>query len=158
MYDKIPKNAQIFELGTGNGGQMSRWRNCSKILGVEPDPAHIKEMWKRIISYDEKNKTNLHEKVNVLQVGGEETDIIIKEAIKWFDWKSKNKEILPFYIVSMLSLSFFWKDMKMLNGLISTLQQLSAAYRESGGSDVYFVFMTIEGHKIIDLFNNKNVK
>jgi hypothetical protein len=161
LYDPIPEGAHLFEIGTGNGGQMSRWRNCAKILGVEPDPAHIEEMNKRLTNFDEKNKFTLKDRVKVIQGGGEETQRIVNEAKGWFDWnkikksKSKLEKIPPLYIVSMLSLSFFWKDLKMLNGLISTIQQLTLAYREAGGKDdVHFIFMTIEGHKVIDLFNN----
>ena len=158
LYSDIPEDSHIFEIGTGNGGQMSRWLNLGKILGVEPDPIHIEEMNKRLTSFDKK----LSEKVHVIQGGGEESDRIVEEAKKWFGWneKKKNKKsqdyesLPPFYIVSMLSLSFFWKDITMLNGLISTIQKLTEAYKKAGGeNDVYFIFMTIEGHSIIDLFN-----
>ncbi len=170
LYDNIPEGSLLFEIGTGNGGQLSRWKKCSKILGVEPDSKHIEEMWRRLDSYDRKNKFPLKDKVNVIEGGGEETKRIVKEAKKWFGWKkedtslkSKKKQnedsgnLPPFYIVSMLSLSFFWKDLDMLNGLISTIQQLSLEYRNAGGKDVYFIFMTIEGNKVIELFKNRTL-
>jgi len=171
LYEQIPDEAILFEIGTGNGGQMSKWLRFSKILGIEPDSEHIKEMWTRLESFDNKNKEAsnyepLKDRVNVVEGGGEETEKILSAAKKWFGWetasskskltkKTKSKEdIKPFYIVSMLSLSFFWKNVEMLNGLISTIQQLTTEYRRAGGKEVYFVFMTIEGHKVIDLFNN----
>jgi hypothetical protein len=165
LYRNIPEDADVFEIGSGNGGQMTKWLNYHKVLGVEPDIEHINEMKRRIEGFDSKKKSEkrrgkkyipLADKVKVIHGGAEETDKIVKNAVNWFGW---DDEIGDFYIVSMLSLSFFWRDDKMLSGFVSTIRELTKAYREAGGKRVYFVYMTIEGGRVTKLFDeNKNVK
>ena len=157
LYATIPNKADIFEIGTGNGGQLYRWKRFHKVLGVEPDSKHIDEMNTRLKKYDSslgKDEEKLETRVNVLQGGAEETKRIVKEAIKWFKWEQGNK-IRPFYIVSMLSLSFFWKDVETFNSLVNTVQGLTQAYQEvatTSKSSVHFIFLTIDGFLVRQLF------
>lgn len=156
LYYTIPKDADIFEIGTGNGGQLYRWNRFHKVLGIEPDSKHIAEMNARLEKHDSSlpQEEKLTPQVNVLQGGAEETKRIVKEAIKWFKWK-EGKKINPFYIVSMLSLSFFWKDSDTFNSLVNTLQSLTQAYQEvanSKNNTVCFIFLTIDGTLVRQLF------
>lgn len=153
LYSEISNDSDIFEIGTGNGGQMYRWTKLNKVFGVEPDQDHINEMNKRLDNYDKNNKDKpLGPKVNVIKAGGEETEKIVKGCKKWFGWKEGAKP-RPFFIVSMLSLSFFWKNLSTFNGLVSTMQELAKAYRNVGGKEVVFIFMTIRGGPVIRLFS-----
>ncbi len=156
LYKLIPDKADVFEIGTGNGGQFTRWRRFHKILGVEPSQEHINEMMSRISAYDAKAKKPMGGKIQVLNLGAEQTEEIVKAAAGFFKWKKK-KTPRPFYIVSMLSLSFFWGESRMLQGLISTLRGLTAEYRrlsENSSLKVGFIFMTIEGSRVQQLFDS----
>jgi hypothetical protein len=154
LYFGIPDNADIFEIGTGNGGQLYRWKRFNKILGVEPSSEHIREMNTRLQKYDttlNEDENKLTPRVQVLLGGAEETERIVNNAKTWFTWK-KNKNIKPFYIVSMLSLSFFWKDKDTFNSLVKTVQSLRQAYIKAGGKEVFFLFLTIRGSLVKQLF------
>lgn len=158
LYSEIPNDSDIFEIGTGNGGQMYRWVRLNKVFGVEPNQEHIDEMNKRLENYDKTNKEKpLKPKVKVIKAGGEETEKIVKGCKKWFGWEEGIKP-KPFFIVSMLSLSFFWKDLATFNGLISTMQELSKAYKKIGGKEVIFIFMTIRGSPVLRLFSDVQSK
>jgi hypothetical protein len=151
LYYSIPAGADVFEIGTGQGGQMYRWTRFNKIFGVEPNQKNIDEMNERLSNHDKSESGQpLQPRVKVLNIGGEDTQAIVEGCREWFNWDSNVK---PFYIVSMLSLSFFWKDTPTFNGLVSTFQELNKAYKKAGGKEIHFVFMTIRGSPVLRLFN-----
>lgn len=157
IYDEIEKNSDIIEIGSGNGGQMTRWISSNRVFGIEPDINHINEMRKRLEDFDDKNSgvknyKSLSDKVKAINTGGEDHKVIVDEASKWFKWGEKDRINRPLYIVSMLSLSFFWKDSNMLSEFITTIRKLVSEYKKYGGKDVYFHFMTIEGNKVKKIF------
>lgn len=154
LYYTIPDGADIFEIGTGKGGQMYRWSRLNKIFGVEPNQKSIDEMNTRLDNYDKSEEGKpLKPRVKVINTGGEDTQAIVEGCREWFNWDSSSK-VKPFYIVSMLSLSFFWKDVSTFNGLVSTFQELNKAYKEAGGKEIQFVFMTIRGSPVLRLFSD----
>jgi hypothetical protein len=161
LYEDISKGSDIFEIGSGNGGQMMNWINHNKILCVEPDIAHIEEMNTRLDNYDHNpfnkpNHVSLQEKVNTVHGTAQDTKKILDAAKTFFKWEEQ--EVLPpFCMVSMLSLSFMWENLEVLNNFLLTLKSLTDYYLQNGGTDIKFLFFTIEGNKVLDLFNKSGM-
>lgn len=146
----IPDGSYLIDIGSGKGGDIDKMGKFEKILAIEPDEQFL-DVFKERLSLKSKDIQN---KFNILQCGGEATDIILQRVKEFFgdDFGTK-----PLYISMMLSLSFFWKDSRFLKSLLQTINSIKYLYHLSGGSDnVRFLFMTIEGeraYKVLEKYN-----
>lgn len=127
----------IVDIGSGRGGDVTKWKKADKVLCIEPDLENFIELNRRILC------NNLQNKITTLNCKGQDTDIIIKEL----------KKILPNNNVSitvsmMLSLSFFWKNKYTLDSLQNTLISIS----QLSNQNTYFNFFTIDGQRTLELF------
>ncbi|CAH6418654.1 mRNA capping enzyme [uncultured virus] len=154
LFEDIPEGANVVDIGAGQGGDLSKMRHLNRILAVEPDEKKLTE-YKRRAGIQRGTEAPMSSKVSLLVAGGEESKRIIEAASEWFNWGKPlpaGGKRPPLYVTMMLSLSFFWKDAAMLQGLANTLQGLRAAYRASGGTEpVRFMFFTIEGKATLDM-------
>lgn len=129
LYSKIKPNSIILDIGSGRGGDISKWKNIknSKIYAVEPNEDNLYELKNRLKSYD------FEDNVTIINTKGEnykEISRIVKEKVD--------------VISMMLSLSFF-KD-NNLKDLIKTIEN----NLKKGG---ILIFLTIDGNSIEQLFN-----
>lgn len=114
MYENIkdPQNVNILDIGSGQGGDVSKWNKFNSIVALEPNELHIAELESRLMG------TPIENKVEIIQTGGQDVEFISEsvEAIK------KN---LGFNVITditlMLSLSFFYSSVYMLDALINTI-------------------------------------
>lgn len=125
-----PSPKYLLDIGSGEGGDLGKWRGFDKILCIEPNQDHIDKLLMRLESSPIKNI------VKVVKAGGEDTDIIATACKEYFGQKAT---IISF----MLSLSFF--DQK-LDKLRDTIHQCL----EVGGD---LIFLTIDGNLVQQTFN-----
>jgi len=123
----------LLDIGSGKGGDISRWKHYDKIVAVEPNEENIIELERRIIL----NK--FQDKVMIVKTGGQDTKIITKAVNEWLGG--------PADVISMmLSLSFFWSDNEIYQGLINTI-------RKNLNSNGIFIFLTIDGDAVEQTFD-----
>jgi hypothetical protein len=144
IYDLIPNDADIIDIGCGQGGDIDKQKKFRKILGIEPSEEFIKTYNDRL----NRSGVNIN-KFRIIKGYGQNTDLIIKNAKEFFGWglHSNNHHV---HIVMMISLSFFYESYDLLSQLANTLNQIST-YTET-----FFHFMTIEGNAVKKLFINTN--
>ena len=160
LLSEIPNGAYVVDIGSGQGGDVNKWRHLGGVLSIEPNLEHVEELRRRLkgakIGYGP-NASTMDSKVHVEVCGGEDTDRILDAARLAFQFSdSVDTGIPPMHITMMLSLSFFWKSMDYLNGLATTIRGLIDLYHRSGGQHkVEFRFLTIDGEAVRELFRNR---
>ena len=146
LLNTIEKGATVVEIGAGRGGDLSKLKNASHILAIDPNEDNLKEYKRRQLG------SGMNKNVTFLNVGGQDSDQIINAAYSSFGWKSKPTK--PLYIIMMLSLSFFFGPDRLIDRLRDTIQGLVHTYVNAGGNKpVKFLFMTIEGGNVVKTFN-----
>jgi hypothetical protein len=147
----LPNRCFLVDIGSGNGGDLGKWPEQAQVLAIEPREKHVKEFERRLEMM--KTKPNVH----LLKAAGQETDLILTTAKKFFQWERASvAELPPLVITMMLSMSFFWKDEKTLQQLTATIRELTTAYHAAGGTKpVELRYLTIEGTKTAALFKQK---
>jgi len=162
ILNKTEKNSYLIDIGSGRGGDLTKFNNFDKVLCIEPDKDNLNELIRRL----NESENKLSSKVSVLQSGGEESVKIVekvKETFTNFVFDNKPRTL---YISMMLSLSFFFqKDDKMLNHLIKTINGIRKYYYDSlmkinpsmvEKGQIKFIFLTIEGTRTLELMKKYN--
>lgn len=140
----------LLDLGSGAGGDVTKWKKYDKIICVEPHFGYVPELIRRIketygfeakVYKSQVESYESIDKIVVLNTGAEDHELISYHVNKFFNGRCN-------VISSMLSLSFFWgKDLKSsYQGLIKTVNKNLA----KGG---YFIYLTIDGDLITQLFD-----
>ena len=148
----------VIDIGSGPGGDLFKYNKNNKIneiLFIEPNEEFIEEFHKRRSTINNLNGKEFR----IIQGGGEDTEKIIKEIKEYIIPKMKGDE--NWNINMMISLSFFWKDKEMLNGLANTINTIRKLYQDNKYTgSVYFNFLTIEGKSLQNLFKHmgKSIK
>lgn len=122
----------LLDIGSGRGGDVSKWNNFSKIIAVEPNSDHIEELKRRI------KAGGMEDKVRIVQAGGEETEKI-SQVVKEFIGGRVSVVSL------MLSLSFFWSSKDKVQALGQTI----LSNLEEDGK---VIFLTIDGDIVQEVF------
>jgi hypothetical protein len=153
IFNDVIEGSNLIDIGSGYGGDIEKMKKFSKILCIEPNPDNLKKLIdERLPNASEDMKSKIH----TLKAGGEESVKILKEIKSIFGEDIGKK---PLYISFMLSLSFFWKDIKMLKDLIKTIDKIKEYYYENGGKDsVKILFLTIEGERALNLLKKYDYK
>jgi len=143
-----PLNLTLLDIGSGRGGDVSKWRSFRKIVAVEPDNEKIKELVRRAnlhgmtpILYNEVTpETNLDNyRILVVQTGGQNTSLI-SQAVQRFIGRRVD-------IVSlMLSMTFFWQSAELVTSLANTIQN-------NIKPDGTILFMTLDGETVSQMFD-----
>src|SRR5581483_5501668 len=115
-------------------GDLNKWRAFSKIIAVEPDPEHVEELNRRIVTY------GMQDKVKVVIAGGQETDKI-RRAVEDYLGKDKKVDVVS----TMLSLTFFWKSSDLVQALVDTI----LTNLKPNGK---FIFLTMDGDLVQQTF------
>lgn len=149
------QSGMVIDIGSGKGGDIKKYLDNRKIKEVaffEPNEDFIEEFNRRIKSFALGNKS-----FSIIKSGGEETQKIITQIESQIVPKMNGNE--NWNINMMISLSFFWKDKKMLESLSKTLNGIRELYNDKKYSGkVYFNFLTIEGHRLKRLFEERGNK
>ena len=154
LFSKIPEGYDLIDFGYGRGGDLTKQLHFHKILGIEPNVENYNESKKRYKKMLENEKIE-EKKLKLLNCKAQEYKEILKKAEKFFKWTKEPRKLC---ISFMLSLSFFWESPEKLNELIVTLKKIRNLYYESGGSEIKFIFMTIDGQKTRELIDEKGYK
>lgn len=137
LYSKIPRGANILDIGSGYGGDVDKWsRQLGLIVAVEPNNKNSTELISRLGTF------NMTERVKVVHTGGEDT-VAITEAVKTFIPGGKVDAV-----TLMLSMSFFWSSTEHLDALINTI----ISNLKPGGM---IVFLTQNGDTVEQMFEPK---
>ena len=113
----------LLDIGSGKGGDVSKWGDYSHIYAVEP--THVEELRERA--------KKLGDRVTIIQARGQDTDLIARQVDRVDT------------IALMNSLSFFWKDSDTLDGLIRTIKR----FLKPGGK---ILFLAIDGDLVDQTF------
>jgi len=124
----------LLDIGSGKGGDLSKWLDYSKIICVEPNNDNLIELKKRIITF------NMQDRVRIVETTAENTDEILKAIDDFLGHGSKVSTISL-----MLSLSFFWKSESTLNSLVNTIL---STISDTGN----IIFLTIDGDIVEHIF------
>lgn len=146
LLSKIPKGSIVVDIGTGNGGDILKYNGrVEVVLCIEPDDKNRAELRSRLASL----KPTLTTRFIVTEYGGEETDKIVEAFVPIMESYPRAQVA----VVSMLSLTFFWKNREMLGRFENTLREIARASKNGAG----FYFFTVEGHRFQKYFaENKN--
>jgi len=125
----------LLDIGSGRGGDVSKWFGYSKIVAVEPNQENFRELRERI------EKFGLGDRVFLVNTVGEDTNQIT-QAVKTFIGTRVD------VVSSMLSLSYFWKDNDTLDKLFNTI---SMNISQNGK----YIFLTIDGDIVEHIFDPK---
>jgi hypothetical protein len=143
MYEAIenPEKANILDTGSGKGGDVSKWTKFNSIVALEPNEVHIAELESRL------ENTPIEKKVEIIQAGGEDV-AFISESIASIKENLHFKSITD--VTLMLSLSFFYSSVYMLDALINTIVE----NLEVGGS---IHILTIDGYSMVEKMNRDGI-
>lgn len=160
LLSQIPKGAHIVEIGGGRGGDLSKIRQADRIISIDPNSSNQEEYKRRASIPFKAGKTGKMEqlinKITLLNTEGENTEAIVTAAYRDFGWDKTPTQ--PLYIIMMLSLSFFFGPENPIENLGRTVKQLASMYYSRGGKhQVRFIFMTIEGNRVLSLFKSKGM-
>ena len=122
----------LLDIGSGRGGDVTKWAKFSKIIAVEPNDEHIKELTKRVWL------AGYQDKVKIIQAGGQDTDKIITAIQEFMDGQV---DVISF----MLSLTFFWQNKELLESLLETI-------RKSLKPNGKIIFLTMDGQLVRQMF------
>jgi hypothetical protein len=67
LYSLLPDNYTLLDIGTGLGGDISKWSKAKLVYAVEPDAKNIATLQSRLAT------SRIQAKVEVIQAGGEDT-------------------------------------------------------------------------------------
>lgn len=133
LYKVMDKDLTLLDIGSGRGGDVSKWKDFSKVVAVEPNIDNYKELVNRI------NVFNMQDKVFAINTKGEDTKGITS-AVKSFIGTRVD------VVSMMLSLSYFWESKQILDKLFQTI---ISNISEKGK----FIFLTIDGNVVENFFN-----
>ena len=122
----------LLDIGSGRGGDVKKWKSYSRIVAVEPNTEHIKELERRLELY------GMRDKVLIVNTGGENT-VEIQQAVRSFLGGRAD------VVSMMLSMSFFWHSEAMVKQLVQTI----VTNIKPNGK---FIFLTIDGDLVEQTF------
>jgi hypothetical protein len=105
ILSTLPHGAVILDVGSGQGGDIDKWANFSKVYAVEPDPVKHAEFERRL----KLKPADVQKKITLIKSGFETVDPKIIEKAD--------------FVIGFFSFTFFFKDQGKLDPVI--LRQLS---------------------------------
>ncbi|ORY21838.1 hypothetical protein LY90DRAFT_632436 [Neocallimastix californiae] len=75
-----PSSTVLMHIGTGNGGDLHKWKNFRKIVCVEPDHEKIKVLKERISKSEIRNRISILQ--NTIQIHIDSSSITYKQCIQ----------------------------------------------------------------------------
>lgn len=124
----------LIDIGSGKGGDVTKWKNYDRILAVEPNPRMHEELHRRI------QAAGMGDKVKVLKTYGEDLKTIYAESKTFFKTKAS-------CISGLFSLTFFSGD---------KLKELMNMVKKCISKKGIFIFATLDKRNINEFYENKN--
>jgi len=134
LYSYLNDKSDLLDIGSGAGGDISKWFKLGKILAVDPNSNNLNKFKDRLANAD-----YIKDRIYILETGGENYNIISDKVKSIFDSGKVDA------ISLMLSLSFFWSSEQTLNKLIKTI----ISTIKPGGKILFF---TINGDVVEQTF------
>lgn len=119
----------LLDLGSGRGGDISKWGRYSQIFAVEPNEKNTRVFEQRL------KNSPFQARVRIIRAKAEDTDLISKEM----------GGIQVDVISMMLSATFFWKNRETLSALTRTID----TFLKPGGKLLIF---TMDGNAVMNVF------
>ena len=158
----IGQNLSLLDIGSGWGGDLTKWKNFGNIIAVEPNLDHIQrgliprindqlgQLEVAVISKYEDIDIFIPEalrrgdKIIIINTGGENTELITNTTLRFLGQTGGKVDVVSM----MLSLSFFWESSEILDALVNTIGQNLTSNGE-------FIFFTVNGDTVEEMFNPK---
>ena len=122
----------LLDIGSGFGGDLTSWKNYKLIVAVEPNPEHIEELRRRIVTY------GMSDKVRIVQAGGQDTQVISTAVREFLGGRAD-------VISMMFSLTFFWQSSQLVDQLVDT-------WTKNIKPDGQIIFTTMDGDLVEQTF------
>lgn len=133
----------LIDIGSGKGGDLSKWMKYDKIFCIEPSEENLIEFKRRL---RELNFSGDKRKIKIVKYECCTSFYSILEEInRFFDFKRGECNL---DISMMLSLSFFWKDETTLNYLSRFIKEITTSFYSATGKETHFVFLTVLGDRM----------
>lgn len=139
LLSKIPIGSVVLDIGTGNGGDLTKYKDIKKLYAVEPNETNREELRRRL------KLTKPKYQVEIIEDYGQNLQDYIPDVIP-----EKSVDVISF----MLSLTFFWENRKTFNKLVDIIRKVL----KPGGEILFFVMDgTIVEQKLRDNPGNKSI-
>lgn len=110
LFNYDPKVKTLLDIGSGQGGDIAKWRKYDHIIAVEPvNDERRGEFFKRL------RDTDMSDKVTLIYAGGEDWETIVPIVL------DKTGGCGVDAISLMDSMTFFWKSDEMYQRLLETI-------------------------------------
>ena len=147
LLSDVRQDSYLIDIGSGKGGDLTKWKRYSKVLAIEPNTSYIHEFEHRLEDQD------MRDKVDILNARGEDTDTIVANVDSFLPEDLDGKKV---YISFMFSLGFFWESDKALQSLSDTINGINKKVTERDGDRCEILFITIDGKRLNSLLENFN--
>lgn len=145
VYKAKSKGLTLLDIGSGRGGDINKWDDFKKIVAVEPNVENRAEFIRRLqenkISFCFADELIADARVCIVPAGVEETKLITHVVDRWCGKVD--------VISCMLSMSFMWKDERMLEAFMATL---NGCISKQGR----IIFLTIDGVAVEQHFRDRD--
>jgi len=145
LLNDVTPDSYLIDIGSGKGGDLSKWKLFRKVLAIEPNVGYIHEFERRL------EERGMRGKVEILNTRGEDTDMISDNVCSFLPDDLEGKKV---YISFMFSLGFFWESDKALQSLADTVNKINQHVIDRDGDRCEIVFVTIDGNRLNSLLEN----
>ena len=147
IFNDVTQDSYLIDIGSGKGGDLTKWKKFTKVLAIEPNVSYIHEFERRLEERD------MRDKVDILNARGEDTDMIVDSVISFLPDDLEGKKV---YVSFMFSLGFFWESDKAIQSLSDTINRINEQIIERDGDRCEILFTTIDGKRLNSLLENFN--
>lgn len=145
MLHKYGRGVTMVDIGSGRGGDLQKWRQAQvkQVYAIEPNPANRAEFERRLATQKERKVRSGQlglpmPKITLLPYGAQQADILLSpEGI------TNMSDVR--LVTSFFSLTYFFSDASMIQGLMDWLSQCPLNTR--------FVGAMLDGDKVMDALN-----
>jgi len=133
ILENLGQRDLVVDVGSGNGGDISKWKNFSRVVGIEPDAEHRAEMARRLAEApDAARRIEVHEGTGT-------------HLERYVPRKYHGRADL---VTFMLSLSFFFaRDESGAYKDLDALARGIAAMLKEGSGEI--AFLTVNGDAVV---------
>lgn len=122
----------LIDIGSGRGGDIAKWARVGfrRVYAIEPNGENRKEFSSRLKNMGKRQKASLPD-ITLLDFGAEESDTLL--AVEGL--RAKFEESNPDHVrlvTSFFSLTYFFSEESMINGLVHWLELLPVGARFIG--------------------------
>ena len=138
---KIRDKSLLIDVGSGKGGDLTKFGKFSKVLMIEPDEENIQDLAIRSERYNN---------ISILKSTFEESERVINSVKSFLPSMIQGKIYLSF----MFSMTFF-ANPESMKKIKKTIDLINEEITERGGQRVEILFVTINGEVIDKILERK---